>query len=550
MRIDRRKLLALLGLGAAAPVAAQPAPAPVVAFRHGVASGDPLRDRVVIWTRASTDAPSAILQWEVAQDAAFRRVTRKGTVAADAARDHTAKVDVDDLRPGTNYFYRFRAEEVVSPVGRTRTLPRGKTEEVVLAAASCALMPNGYFNAYQAIADLPRVDAVIFLGDYIYELPGGPGGYGMGSPVATARAPDPPGECLSLTDYRRRLAQYRTDQQLQAAHARAAWIVSWDDHETADNSYSLGANNHQPAEGDWNTRKAAALKAFYEWMPIREPRPGEGLAEAAMRSFDFGDLACLMVMETRLTARGRQLTYARDLDGPDGKPDPANFRRKLSDPFRRMIGQAQEAWLGVELDRSVKAGHAWQLLAAQVLMAKVVPPDPAKDFTPEELGRLTEGGKRRIAGVAVPASLGLPYLLDSWDGYPAARERLYGLFRQASARPLVLAGDTHCFWANELHDGAGARIACELGTTSVTSPGNGDYVPGVDTGAVYARKNDEVVFSDQTAKGFLLLTLTRKAARADMIAVSTIHARAFTTRPVKSFQVLPEGTGVGALTPL
>ena len=171
-------------------------------------------------------------------------------MSAERERDYTAKVDLDGLEPGTSYFYRFLISggDIVSPTGRTRTLPAGPIQDVVLAVASCALYPNGYFNAYQAIADLSRVDAVLHLGDYIYEVSGGPGGYGMDSPLAAERAPDPRHEAVSLSDYRRRFAQCRSDPELQAAHARAPWITSWDDHEIANDSFENGTEAHQPEE--------------------------------------------------------------------------------------------------------------------------------------------------------------------------------------------------------------------------------------------------------------------------------------------------------------
>jgi len=428
-------------------------------------------------------------------------------------------------------------------MGRTRTLPAGATEEVVLAVASCALYPNGYFNAYRAIADLPRVDAVVHLGDYIYEY-GGEGSYGMNSPVAGERPHDPPHEIVTLADYRRRHAQYKSDPDLQAAHAKAPWIVAWDDHETANNSFLHGAQNHDPAtEGDWTARKAAALKAYYEWMPIRDPRPGQSLAEASMRSFRFGDLASLIMIETRLTARDEQLDLERDLPTVDGKSDVAAFRARLDDPNRRMMGERQAAWLRDEVARSVKAGHAWQVLGNEVVMGRVVAPTRAA-LTPDEAARLKPSALRRLEQREQAAKLGLPVALDMWDGYPADRERLYGLLRGSAARPIVLAGDSHSFWANDLADAEGRHIGCEFGTTAITSPGAGEVAEGLDWGELIARVSPEVRYNHQTLRGFVRLTLKRTEARADMVAVSTITAKPFETKVLKSFRVTPEGTGV------
>jgi alkaline phosphatase D len=536
MRLNRRRTLALLGLGAAAPAAAQAQEQ--IAFRHGVASGDPLQDRVVIWTRISGAAGQVPYRWTLGD--------KSGSGVTGPERDHTVKVDVTGLRPGRDYRFRFEAGGVRSPEGRTRTLPAGPTKDVVLAVASCTLYPNGYFNAYRAIADLPRVDAVLHLGDYIYEY-GGPGSYGDNSAVAKERPHDPYREILSLADYRTRHAQYKADPDLQAAHARAPWIVAWDDHETANDSFSGGAENHQPAtEGDWNARKAAALKAYFEWMPIREPQPGQDFVQAASRSFAFGDLASLIMLETRLGARDKQLTHDADLM-VDGRPDVAAFMTKLNDPARRMMSDAQERWVADELARSVRAGHAWQVLGNQVVMARVQG-SPAKALTPEEAQAVRPEAKRRLEQRSRIAALGVPSALDMWDGYPVDRERLYGLVRRAQARPVVVSGDSHSFWANELHDDQGRRVACEFGTTGITSPGAGLLAPGLDWGEVIARANPEVRYNNQTAKGFVLLTLTREAARGDMVAVSTITERAFTTSVVKSFTARPDGKGISALS--
>lgn len=550
MRIDRRKALALLGLGAATPVAAQGSAAgSKVAFRHGVASGDPKQDRVVLWTRVAPETPGADVAYTWKLNPIDRRAggAKSGAGTTGPARDYTIKVDATGLDAGRAYTFEFEAAGVTSPMGRTRTLPAGPVKDVVLAVASCTLYPNGYFNAYQAIADLPRVDAVLHLGDYIYEY-GGPKTYGMDSAVAGERPHDPPHECVSLDDYRRRHAQYKADPQLQAAHAKAPWIVVWDDHETANDSYMSGAQNHTPAtEGDWTARKAAALKAYFEWMPIREPARGGALADAAMRSFDFGDLASLIMVETRLTARDQQVTLDGDAPEVDGKRDLTRLRAKLADPKRRMMSPAQEAWIGAELARSVKAGHAWQVIGNEVVMAHVMPSTPRKDLTPEQYAAIPEESKKRVARYEAFAELGLPASMDMWDGYPADRERLYERFRTAAARPIVVSGDSHSFWANELHDAAGRRVACEFGTTGITSPGAGEISPGVNAGDLIAKANKEVIWNDQVSKGFVLLTLTRDQAKGEMVAVSTIVDRDFTTRVVKAFAVKPEGSGVSGL---
>ena len=371
----------------------------------------------------------------------------------------------------------------------------------------------------------------------------------MDSAVAGERPHDPPREIVSLDDYRRRHAQYKTDPSLQAAHAKAPWIVAWDDHETANDSYLAGAQNHTPAtEGDWNARKAAALKAYFEWMPIRDPKAGGGLAEAGMRSFHFGDLAALVMVETRLTARDQQVSLDGDAPEVDGKRDLTALKAKLADPKRRMMGAGQEAWIGAELARSVKAGHAWQVIGNEVIMARVMYPSPKKELTPDQYAAIPASAQNRVRRYETAHALGLPAGLDMWDGYPADRERLYDVFKSAGARPVVVSGDSHSFWANELSDAAGRRVAVEFGTTGITSPGAGELTPGVNAGDLIAKANPEVIFNDQMSKGYVLLTLTRTEARADMVAVSTITSKTFTTKVVKSFKAAPDGKGVSALS--
>lgn len=549
MRINRRGILALLGAGAAASPARA---AGTVRFGHGVASGDPLSDRIVFWTRLTTDAAGPATGRLLVGTSADLGTARSIPVETSADRDWTVKADVAGLKPATDYWYRFEFGGATSPVGRARTLPTGAVEEVVLAVASCSLYPNGYFNAYGAIAALERLDAVVHLGDYIYEY-GGPGSYGMNSAVAGERPHDPPHEIVSLADYRVRHAQYKSDPQLQAAHARAPWITVWDDHEVANDTWQGGAENHDPdrGEGDWAARKAAALKAYYEWMPIREPGAGRG-RDMASRAFQFGDLATLLMVETRLTARDRQLDYATDLTIVDGQPDIAGFKAKWTDPERRLLGEDQLAWLSGELTRSVAAGRPWQVIGNQIVMGKVSAPDFRAQLGQEKwdalVASLPEDYRSRVGRLAMLGAMGLPYNLDAWDGYPADRDRVLAAFRTAGASPLVLAGDSHTFWANELHDASGARVAAEFGATGITSPGAGDVIKGVPLNEGFAAHNKEVVYCDHAAKGFVLLSLTRDAAKAEMIAVSTILSTSYTAAPLKTYTVTPTaGGGVSGL---
>ncbi|WP_298287584.1 alkaline phosphatase D family protein [Novosphingobium sp.] len=527
LSINRRNLLAAMGAGTGiglAPAAIAAAKLKTATFRHGVASGDPAADGAVIWTRASVaegasgDVP---LTWHVAiSDTA--KPLKSGKITATAAADHTAKVEVSGLKPATEYWYWFRtADGKPSPKGRFRTLPVGKTDKLVIALTSCALYPGGYFNAYADLATQERVDAVLHLGDYIYEY--GAEGYGADIGKRLNRLPDPTHEIVTLSDYRRRHAQVKADPQMQAAHARAAFICVWDDHETANDSWLGGAENHDPAkEGDWRARKAAALQAYFEWMPIRNPKAGADPA-AINRSFEFGDLATLAMVETRLLARSEQI--ASKVAAPDMAQVTAMLAAR-NDPSREMLGAAQLQWLESLFAKSVKAGKPWQLLGNQVVMARVPGPDlraALGDATFEAmLAKMPEAYRGQIARSQAAFKAGIPFNMDAWDGYPPARERLYASMRKIGANPLAFAGDSHAAWANDLYDNGGTRIGAEFGATAITSPSYGSLLPGL--GKIIAAQSPEVAFCDQDMKGYTMVTITPDAAVADFVTVSTVFA--------------------------
>lgn len=560
MTLHRRSLLGLFGAGAAAPTIAAAAPVQTgaVAFNHGVASGDPDQTSAVFWTRVTpVDAAAGDIDvvLEVSSDTGFQTVVRRSTgLRAEAARDFTVKHDLDGqgLDPGTDYWYRFTANSVTSPVGRVRTLPFGPTPDLALAVVSCQLYPGGLFNAYDAISKLDRLDAVVHLGDYIYEYGSEPDDYGMVSGARLNRTPEPAHEILSLADYRTRHAQYKSDPDLQAAHARAAFICVWDDHEITNDAWTQGAENHTPAtEGEFATRKAVALKAYFEWMPIREPRAGL-TQDAIYRSFDFGDLASLLMVETRLLARGEQLDYAKDMPVVNRRPDVAAFEARRNAPDRDLLGDAQRDWIRSTLAASKAAGRPWQIIGNQVVMARVLGPDITKMANPLEIAvlmaRLPSEVRNRVRQSIELFKLGVPFNLDSWDGYPAGRERLYGAFAEADVQPIVVAGDSHAFWVNDLKDASGTRRAVEFGTSSISSPSPGDAVQGVPLGAALNAANEEVVFCDQTAKGYVLLTLTPDRVVAELRAVSTIFAKPYDATVLKTFVVARGPDGLTAPT--
>lgn len=530
--MNRRRAIALMGSGAtlALPTGMAEAATPALRFDHGVASGDPSPVGAILWTRATPAADQAgdvALTWHVAaMDGRDAVGLRTGRVLARAARDFTAKVEVTGLQPGRDYRYWFEAADGQrSAEGRFRTLPRGAVAEVALAVVSCQLYPGGLFNAYDAIAHAERLDAVLHLGDYIYEY--GADGYGTESGHKLGRLPEPAHEIVTLADYRQRHAQVKRDPDMQAAHARAAFICVWDDHEVANDDWIGGAENHDPkTEGDWGKRKAAAMQAYFEWMPIRDPLPGKPW-EAINRSFEFGDLATLVMVETRLLARSKQVRAKGDAPEPD---EYAAMMAERARPDRELLGAGQLDWIERTLTRSVKAGTPWQVIGNQVVMARIDGPDLEKQMGPEGYAKLTarlsEAERTHLGEAQASYRAGLPLNFDSWDGYPAARERLYAAFRRAGSRPVVVSGDSHAAWANDLYDANGHLVAAEFAGTSITSPSWGDLMPGI--GREIAAANPKVVrFCDQDAKGWLHLTLTRERATARYMTVSTVMAKPY-----------------------
>lgn len=544
--VTRRAALtaALAGAAACAPAAKRTAftavaPQQSIAFAHGVASGDPAADSVVLWTRVGASGPVDVT-WEIAADEAFAQIAASGRVAARPESDYTVKVLAESLEPGTRYYYRFRAGDAVSAIGRTRTLPQGALSSARFAVVSCSNYPFGYFNVYDQIARRDDFDAVIHLGDYIYEY--GREGYGGARGEALGRAHEPAHEIVTLADYRRRHAQYKSDPSSQAMHAAHALISIWDDHESANNSWKDGAENHQPdAEGDWNARRRAALQAYYEWMPVREP-DGGAPREALFRRYSYGDLLTLISLETRLMARAKQFEYNEIVPTLTDAAAIARFRDEtLWDAGRDMLGAAQLGFVDRALKDSVAAGQPWRIVANQIIMADVVAPDLTPHVSEDDLVALEKEWAQARAFVKF-SSLGLPLNLDAWDGYPAAREKFYDAVKSAGGEGLiVLTGDTHTWWANDLKTKDGAPIGVELGVNSVTSPSpyRREFLGG--KGAEYAllttRENASVRYLSGEGHGFLDLEVTRERAQAQFIAVDTIDSPDYAAYVRASFSV-------------
>lgn len=533
----------------------RPAYPGTVNFIHGVASGDPLPDSVIIWTRVTPDAAypdvPVPVSFGVFEDEAMERPVKYGQGYARAERDYTVKVNLTGLEADKEYYFRFNAKvtsgDVGSPIGRTRTTAASGGAPVKFAVISCSNYPFGRFHVYREIANTADLDAVIHLGDYLYEY--GIDGYGGSVGQEIDRNHEPPLEIVSLDDYRTRHAQYKTDADLQAAHAAAPWICTWDDHESTNNSYRSGAENHNPEqnEGNWSDRKQAAVQAYLEWMPVRDPAVGKA-REALYRRFDFGDVASVMCLETRLTGRSDEISWFAELGGLESSEIPlaaTNTMIRVQDPERTMLGAAQEAWLDQELKSSTEAGKSWQVLANQIVMARVRPPNFTRTMTDEQKAAQDVGYIQQL----IPFSqLGLPFNLDAWDGFPAARDRLYTSAKEAGARLVTLTGDTHTAWANTLVDADDEQRGVEFGCTSVTSPGLGTYIKEVpDLGAQFVDANPEVDFYDPFDNGWVLVTLTQDEARADYKKVTDVTQETYTSSDVATYVTTRDGDG---MTPL
>ena len=528
-------------------------------FRHGVASGDPLSDRVILWTRVTTDKSSESVSVEVATDDRFADVVHTSELAATAETDYTVKTDVQGLSPATVYYYRFRAGGETSVTGRTKTLPTGDVSRVTLAVLSCAHWQQGYFNVYgHAAGNDADIDAVVFLGDYIYEYGSTCGAepcFGTENARRIGRTL-PPGndkETVALDDYRKRYALYRTDARLRELHAGHPFIAVWDDHEIANDAYSSGALNHNEGEGSFEERKAAAVRAYYEWMPIRDREN----REAINRSFAFGNLVNLIMLETRLVARSRQLDYANYLT-PTGMLDGERFLADVTSTDRAMMGARQLAWLQAQLAGS---DAVWQALGNQVLMGRMTIPaellpklaDPEPSIA-NDIAELTAIKMKVLGGTATPeetrrVATVIPYRLDAWDGYAAEREAVLRTARRLDKNLVVLSGDTHNGWANDLKDSDGNQAGVEFATPGVSSGGL-EYTLGLQEvqSRAFAQALpvlvDDLFYANTHDRGYMLVTFTPERADARWTYVDTVELSRF-EELVESAKRLFTGPGSG-----
>lgn len=526
-------------------------------FLHGVASGDPLQDKVILWTRLTPVDLNARLRvtWEIATDDQFKQNLKTGTVQTTKTDDFTVKVDATGLQAGMTYYYRFRFGSKVSPVGQTKTLPV-TTNKVSFAVCSCSNYPAGYFYVYREMAK-QNVDVVIHLGDYIYEY--GADGYATEDAAKLGRTlpSDNNKEIIKLDDYRKRYALYRQDKDLQAVHQRHPFIVVWDDHELANDTWREGAENHQSNEGPFLERKLAALQAYFEWMPIRPVSSTDHLN--IYRQFNFGSLVQLTMLDTRIIARDKQFEY-KDYITASGL-DAQKFQADLTDPKRTLMGYTQRDWL---VDKLKQSTAKWNVIGQQVLISKM--------WIPAELlaslGQITSGGTspdtlaKMTAQITELVTLKLrleqgdptltvqekarvttlvPYNLDAWDGYYTEREFLYAKLAEFNKKIIVLAGDTHNAWTSYLYSQKGEYVGVELATSSVSSPGLEKYlsIPLAQLQQfefAFTTLIDELAYCNLNQRGYLMVTLDDKQVLSDWIFVDSIKNAEYKVDSSRSYQ--------------
>lgn len=529
MDIKRRRILqgmtASAGFGAMTASRISLSSTKLHGFTHGIASGDPLSDRVILWTRylskTATQSGDQVI-WQVSKDKSFSEMVASGVTVAHADRDYTVKVDVTGLEAGQRYFYRFMVNGEYSPMGRTKTLPIGNVSRFRMAVASCSNYPQGYFHAYDDIAK-SAVDVVLHLGDYLYE-------YARGvyvNPIAEetlGRSVEPASEILTTDDYRTRYATYRADKDLQAAHAAHPWICVWDDHELMNNTWKSGAENHNEGEGDFDERIAMARKVYHEWMPIRTAAQTD--QAPIYRQFQIGNLADLIMLDTRLHGRDEQLIYQRDI--PKAGGPEAFVKNMLLDANRSILGAEQENWLASQLAAGNDRGATWQIIGQQVLMGKLITPVLSEDAI--DAMTLPKRYRDRLEGLREIAEAGLPMNLDAWDGYPVCRERIHAVFKQFASNPVVLAGDTHNGWAFNMRDRKGDAIGVEIGTPGITSPGMEAYLPAPPSMLREALKasSDELYDLDTSRRGWTHIEFTPEATVSKWRFVSNILESRYT----------------------
>ncbi|WP_396635070.1 alkaline phosphatase D family protein [Maribacter sp. R86514] len=506
-------------------------------FNYGVASFDPSSSGVIIWSRFNTANVEII--WEVSKQSDFNNILRTGKITTEDSRDNTLAIELTELDADQKLYYRFisTTDNSISVVGETITLPTDATK-AKLAVCSCSNYQAGLFNVYDAMAN-SDADIIVHLGDYFYEY--GAGGYGSTEENAFLnRFHEPAGEIISLDDYRTRYKQYRSDASLQLAHQKKPFICVWDDHEIANDTYKEGAENHDEAtEGSFEIRKQNALQAYSEFLPFSRIAADDN--SIIYRSVNIGNLVNLILMDTRLIGRDKQLNIG-DYYTATGF-DAQAFQTALTDPNRSIVGVTQRDWIISELNSS---SAKWQVLGQQVLMGKMnIPVELLTAFGTENFGtiltelvtiklRLLNNDPRLSVEEIARVTTVIPYNLDAWDGYPIDREIIYGALN--GKKIVTFAGDTHNAWQNTLTSENETEVGIELATSSISSPGFETYLGANSSPELVAGFQEALValidglnYFDASRRGYMMTTFTTTDVTSEWIFVDTLLSESYST---------------------
>ncbi|KAL4426377.1 hypothetical protein ABPG77_004671 [Micractinium sp. CCAP 211/92] len=548
-------------------------------FLHGVASFDPLPDSVLIWTRLTVLNPSDVVEihWEVSDAQDFANVVASGRAVTDEGHDWTVTVDVTGLQPATRYFYRFASGKLRSPMGITKTAGQGRLDELVFASVSCANWAFGHFHVYDLLTRVDGLDFVLHCGDYCYEYEKR---FYPSARFMARHGLRPKHRCTSLQDYRQRYACYRTDPALQELHRRVPFIAVYDDHEIADSAHTQasrgGAEDVNGNNKEWERQKHEAVKAFIEWVPVRGASHDKIDLAACHRTFQFGDLATLMLVENRISNRSPPVdlpetefykqTAQKELSKWDNGAIQAarsDLLRQLADPGRQMIGPEQLQDVAEAVQQSVGAGVPWQIFCSQTVFSQIRAPKLLE--TVHLQPRLLASICKKALGVATNVKragkegaeqarmylgmgkYGVPMNPDAYDGYAAEREKLLRIFSLAGSNPVVLAGDSHNAWCHEIMDSTGSRLGVEFDAPAVTSIGAFEdiysrfvekvgwlarlfplwlFTPWLED-ALAAANPDTLRYSDLDHRGCILFHVTKAKWHAEFHFVNDVSKKKY-----------------------
>lgn len=493
----------------------------VLSFKYGVASGDPTQTNVILWAKIlPIGDPEIRVRWEVSTSSSFSKLISYGHIRTNKKKDYSVKVDAKIPKQfnGKKLYYRFLANGKTSDIGMTSTLPVENPTSFNIAFCSCSNYPAGYFNAYKEIAKNEKVDLVLHLGDYLYEY--GHGGYASEDAEQMNRIVKPKHEMISLDDYRKRFATYRSDEDLKLLHQRKPMISVWDDHEFTNDSWEKGAQNHSNNEGSFTERKKNALQAYYEWMPIRE----RGRKDKIWRNFRVGNLINLMMLDTRSYKRDKQLEIEKYFTG--NKFNKTSYLQDLNKP-RKLLGKEQFSWLKSKTNSSFK----WSIFGQQILIGPKYLPKILRNIDKENLPDYLHK-YLSLAGSEIP------YNPDQWDGYPKEREKFYKAIINSQSN-LILAGDSHNSWLSNLFDKKENFIGIEIGAPSISSPNFidtfGKFTDSLDKS--FIDSNKDLIWTNGKNKGYVELNIFSEYVDVKFNFVSSVKTKNYVNLNPITFRI-------------